>query len=487
MVLAHFFKMENGFFVYDTNTNEILELDEVSWNIMRDILVNNLSLEQLNSRYPTNDVSSVLENIEELKKEGFFVNELDIPDFLPLSKKDIKRLLSSRLSTMLLEVTQQCNFRCKYCSFSGKYMSHRVHSNSMMSWKTAKKALILLHKHSSDVTDIHIGFYGGEPLLNFNLIKKTVEFSRNLFSGEYLHFSITTNGSLLSSRAILKFLVDNNFILHISFDGPQYIHDKWRVNKAGNGTYDLIIKNLKKLKDISEDYFRNNIALQAVITPPYDYKAVIEFFSTNPVVKDVSHIYLIPVEIEDLKVDPKSLFPEIEDKDAIRKNQKWLIDSLLKCVVNQDHSKQCEIIKSVFRRGLSKIHNRLIGPNAPVWFNGVCIPGFSRFFVSADGKIYVCEKVGQSFSIGDVNNGIDSDRVIKLISEYIRNSRGQCKTCWAFKLCELCYANYLIDDKFSEDKKRKYCNKMKKQIANNLKIYTMISKLDSDYLEELEE
>jgi uncharacterized protein len=155
--------------------------------------------------------------------------------------------------------------------------------------------------------------------------------------------------------------------------------------------------------------------------------------------------------------------------------------------MENNHDKKCEIIKSIFRRGLSKIHNRAIGPNAPMWFNGVCIPGFSRFFVSADGTIYTCERVGQSFPIGNVNDGISSEAVIKLISGYINNSKEQCKKCWAFKLCELCYANYLRNNEFSDQKKGEYCKNMKKQIETNLKLYTKIMKVNPGYLREFEE
>lgn len=111
--------------------------------------------------------------------------------------------LTRKLAKITLQLTQNCNFRCKYGIYSETHnLRQRSHSTERMTFETAKKAIDFLWKHSVDSPDVNIGFYGGEPLLEFPLLKKAVKYSERLFEGKNLTFSVTTNGTLLNDEII---------------------------------------------------------------------------------------------------------------------------------------------------------------------------------------------------------------------------------------------------------------------------------------------
>lgn len=109
-----------------------------------------------------------------------------------------------------------------------------------MDWNTAKKSLDFLLEHSIDNEIVNIGFYGGEPMIEFDLIKKCIEYAKEIFKGKDIQFSITTNGTLINKK-IIRYFVKNKVNLTISLDGPKEVHDKNRRFCNGSGTFDKII------------------------------------------------------------------------------------------------------------------------------------------------------------------------------------------------------------------------------------------------------
>ena len=113
-----------------------------------------------------------------------------------------------------LEVTEKCNLRCKYCIYHPSHPEYRAFGHENMKWDVAKKAIDFLKEHSQNAENRHIGFYGGEPLLNFELIERAVEYAKKLF-GEDMSFAITTNATLVNDK-IAEYFAKNNFnIIHI--------------------------------------------------------------------------------------------------------------------------------------------------------------------------------------------------------------------------------------------------------------------------------
>ena len=146
-----------------------------------------------------------------------------------------------------LFVTHACNMRCVYCYIDGEQYNKR----GLMSRETAFRAVDWLMVNSGKAESVTIGFFGGEPLLNFPLIKAVVPYATNMAAkkGKQIKFSITTNGSLLNSE-ILRFLRDEKFEVLISFDGPAEYHNRQRPFKNGKGSYSRVFANVQMLSAV---------------------------------------------------------------------------------------------------------------------------------------------------------------------------------------------------------------------------------------------
>ena len=188
------------------------------------------------------------------------------------------------LNTLTLQVTQNCNLRCKYCVYSGSYIN-RVHTNKRMNWNTAKKAIDFLQSHSECSSQVAFGFYGGEPLLEFELIKKCVAYINQIFFGKRKTFVITTNATLLNEEK-LRFFIENNFSIMISLDGPASVQDGNRVFADNeSGTFETIIEKLEMVERIAPDYLEK-ISFNAVIDLQHNFNEANDFYLTYDLVKD---------------------------------------------------------------------------------------------------------------------------------------------------------------------------------------------------------
>ena len=210
---------------------------------------------------------------------GIFIeNPIEHPD------TDTLEFRANHLCRQLtLQVTQQCNLRCEYCAYSGIY-KNRVHNNSNMDWETAKKAIDFFLSHSRDSKEIALGFYGGEPLLQFPLIKRCVAYIEKQVEGKNIRYAITTNGTLLTDE-VIEFLEEHNVLLSLSLDGSKEEHDKHRKFQSGKGSFDLIMDRLRHLKERFPEYYKD-ITFMPVISADVDLKRVLHFFETDELLKN---------------------------------------------------------------------------------------------------------------------------------------------------------------------------------------------------------
>ena len=150
-----------------------------------------------------------------------------------------------------------------------------------MSWDIAKKAVDFYFAHSkeSEREGYSIGFYGGEPLLNFSVIKKVIEYVKDKYpqKAKDTIFTISTNLTLLTYEHI-KFFIKHNVHLAVSLDGPEKIHNRYRVFKSGKGSYKKVMENLEKFRNYNKEYYNNHIVFNVVLSPPIEFMKVHEFF-----------------------------------------------------------------------------------------------------------------------------------------------------------------------------------------------------------------
>ena len=339
-----------------------------------------------------------------------------------------------------------------------------------MSWEVAKKAIDYFYTHCQAREKVGISFYGGEPLLNFNLMRKSVEYTKKFTNWPPLRFHVDSNGTLLGTEEIMRFLIDNDIILQVSLDGPSEEHDRYRVLKNGKGSFNLITKNLQKLREMDKDYYERRIVFMVTHSPPFNLLEVYKFFASNELVA-TSTTLLNSVSPYD--TDFYKIFAEHVKNSHMIENRKILRDQYIDLRVSSADVHQ--YLSELFDTILIRIHRRVLKPMGTDFPpNGICVPGIRRLFVDVEGNFYPCEKVGKAFCIGNVNTGIERRKVQSVLKKYIKESTEECTKCWAVRLCGLCFASAKKERNFDLGRKRENCARERSGIQNSLVLYAEI-------------
>lgn len=469
----HLFEANLNYYLYSVSTNSIVQIRGEIFRYLYH-LINNIddSLDQYDEE--------TKEGIGFLQEEGFldpFDEEVEVQH----QEIDIlEYITNSKMHFMILQVTQNCNLRCQYCTYSGSYVN-RVHNNKRMDWDTAKKAIDFLYAHSADSSTIIIGFYGGEPVLELNLIKKSVEYANSVFKGKQILFTITTNATLLDQSSI-SFLKDNNFMVTVSLDGPKQIQDSNRRFVDNRGTFDCILSNLEKIKQMDEDFF-NKISFNAVIDLSKDFSRTSDFFQKDIMVKDLTVTGTFVSNVsrrEKLEIKVDSF---IESQYEIFKGYLYHCDRSF-----FSHYKPT-LLDSSYGRLKKSFHERITNKKNVELSKtpgGQCLPGIQRFFVNAYGDFYPCERVNENsevMRIGNLENGFDIQKA-KDILNISSITKEKCKYCWCVNLCTQCVATADGGEAFSTKKRLEECERVKKSVEEDMKTYITLRKYGCNFERE---
>ncbi|QNU67994.1 Cys-rich peptide radical SAM maturase CcpM [Ruminiclostridium herbifermentans] len=466
----HLMELYGEYYFYDVNTNAIVSIPFETYGYLKAIVSQN-----------TDDYAEVPEKVREgiefLISQGLLSQKSEELKIQHTEANILENMYENNLSTITLQVTQNCNLRCNYCVYSGSY-HNRVHNNKRMSWETAKKALDFFHKHSSNSREISVGFYGGEPLLEFKLIKKSVAYIKELFNGKDVIYTLTTNATLLTEEMIL-FFSENNFNLVISLDGPKDIQNKNRIfADEHKGTFEIIMQNLNKIRSIDEKFY-SKISFNAVIDLNQDFACANDFFMTYD-------------EIKELQVTGNYI-DDANRTDRYIVNDQYYVDS------------QYEIFKvflyyctDIFRIYKPKLLNSVVTSLKHDMYErfivkgqkqkhsspgGQCLPGIHRLLVNVDGKLYPCERLNESsdvLCIGDIDNGFDIQKA-KNILNVSSITAEQCRNCWAFKLCEQCVSLAEEEGELSKTRRLSICNSMRNSQEQKIKNYITLRKYGCNF------
>lgn len=325
-------KANGRYFAFDSNANQLLPLDRPAHDLLPHFKRSGYASKRFNKRFSREAFSTGLENLENLWDRGFFRDRNNIE--LPFSNEYFKDKVGKKIQSFTLSLTENCNLRCKYCLFSGKSKGYREHSRKTMTLDTARKAVDFILKSTADI--IEIGFYGGEPLLKLGLIKKIIDYvDLKNDDNRQVRFRMTTNGTLLT-KSIADYLVRNDVLLSVSLDGPRKTHDRNRVFTNEAGSFEIVMKHLKYIKDTYPAYF-STITIIAVVVPPYDYKTLEDFFSQDSELFEQNKIILTDLEVErnDFFDEPEQRFVT-KDKFVQKRNR--YKKSLLSKLENPDCS-----------------------------------------------------------------------------------------------------------------------------------------------------
>ncbi|MEM2929159.1 MAG: radical SAM protein [Nitrososphaerota archaeon] len=407
--------------------------------------------------------------LERLKNE-IFSNE---KEYLPRITIETFEREISNVRQLTLEVSQACNLRCEYCIYSGTYKFHRTHSNKIMPFEIAQKSidyffsLVNSDKRTRPFGSVSIGFYGGEPLIAFGLIKECVEYIKKKDSKEKINFTITTNGTLLD-KGKLNYLIENNFSIAISLDGPKEEHDKFRRFKNKKGSFDKIWNNIMMIKKMDKQFFEKNVGFVCIYCKAHNLLNMEKFFQEN-----------FPsnrLRVSEVRKYETSFFNDLEPISDFNKNfevlNKKFISSLLYGTPASNFVKSLFSV-SIFpliKRDFKNLEEKLL-ENKIFKVSSNCFPGGYRIFVNAEGLFFICEKINQAFPIGDYIRGISFKKVKKVLELYYKNVERRCFFCEAQRFCSLCFAHHAkkIDFGYPE-----YCTDIKNTIPKILSTYVNV-------------
>lgn len=481
------FKSNNKHYCYDVTTNHIMRIDEVLYDLLAEYNFSNKLpvFKKLIKKHPENLISQAISVADQFNQDkGGFGFKKKMTLRFPFSKDQYRHALENCVNHVVLNLTENCNFRCRYCKYSGSYPNSRPHSAKSMKWNTIQAAIDFLVEHSSYIIekskkDLVVGFYGGEPLLEKHKIRQAVDYIKNKYHKIFsrFRFSMTTNGSLLDEKMI-HFFADHNFALLISLDGPKLLHDRYRISSDGNGSYDKIIANIDLIRKIAPEYFKNKVGFSTVIAPEFHLKDVVDYFSTH---FDGDNRVCLFSMVDEKETNFFTPFDMKTEWNHLRREEERLKEEYKQVIVagNEDN-----ILSSLFGDNIHDIHKRQLRPISDSAFpNGICLPGLQKLFIDTDGYLHFCEKINWEFNIGHIDSGFEVDKIFSYVAQYIE-STNHCKHCWAIRFCKECFLSSIDNNTFSREKKKANCRIERKRLLKSMKHYVEVLEENKDALQQ---
>lgn len=439
------FFCKDCYYVYDTYKNCVLKINKEQYKEL-----DRLSHEGISNYISNHENISASNDILQLMEKGYF-HKPWIKEIINPETPYVHDIINRGISKLTLQVTQDCNFSCRYCLFTKDNNIKRQHRKINMSWDIAKKSIDFLWCHCKDVPQVSIAFYGGEPLLNYSLIKDIINYSTKKFEVKNVRFNMTTNGSLLTDEMI-DYFAKFNVALTISLDGPAEIQNRHRkFYSNGLNTFDIVWNNVKKIKSRQLEWYNTHVYFHPVVLPGEIPDKTFEFFQSNFI--DINKISIVNANMEGI--------------DYIRYND----------IRMQNYADVNNITKKYLNRNIEafkKVYHNKSEITDQWHHNGPCVPGKNKIFVDIQGDIYPCEQVINVAcnSIGNIFNGIDENRVKELMNIGNLNEE-ECKHCFAMRYCNICMKKCYNPETQSLDKtiKKHYCMNTKRGLINCLKLF----------------
>lgn len=479
------FSTSKSEYLYDAGTGKVVLLDRNSAPVFNALFNKTLSDEQfltILTQANTNEI------VEFINKEHLLCNP-EVKHFINLN--DVVKRENLKCEQLIIELTGKCNLCCKYCIYNDYYEGNRNFNTDNIDFPTAQKAIDYVYKHRHP-DRLSITFYGGEPLINFDVMRKCIDYClENLTDCKDLSFSFTTNLTLMT-KEIADYLAQvPNLGIVLSMDGPEDIHNRARVYRNNQPTFKDAFRGLENLAEAVKRHKSNTtLIFNCVLMPPYTeerFDKINDFFeSLDFLPKDtkVQATYPSPGTVTE------SYLKELKDEgiDPYHEQVNWMMWAKKKARDKAFIENRRNIYSSAMESSLAKIHNRTLydKPMDMYYYNGCCIPGQRRLYLTTKGEYKLCERIGNSPSIGDVNSGIDEEAVKKYyLSEYEELSLGDCSKCWAIHLCDICYADWYDENGANISKKRPLCTETRERYKLWLTQYYELMETDPKKIEEI--
>lgn len=480
------FRTESRGYVYDTGTNRIFSCSDLEFALLNNLMKMDVvdALELAASLCPPHEFLGILDGIRTAVEEKDILKTKKAIGFEGAHFDNLSESIQNTLGMIQLEVTERCNLRCVYCIYNPHYKEKRNHGSRDMSLTTAYKAIDHLGRSSSSRGKVAVTFYGGEPLLCFPLIRSCVQYSRSVITKKDLGFSITTNATLMTP-SIAKYFTEEGFSVHVSIDGPPDIHDEYRKDINGVGSFQRTISGLKMLYDAYGDK-NEKITLSMVYAPPYTSERidrVAELWSEYSWLSGRNGVTV---------TYPVGFYPPVMNAQNTNEPDFSLHEWARKKFIEdyQKGNKLHPIAAAIVEREMAKFVKRRIHSKSREKYclNGCCVPSARKQFVSVDGTLIMCERIGIAPAIGNVDMGVDVERVNNIyVKEYAKESLLFCSKCWALQLCPVCYLHAFSKGRIDMQMKKNSCWVILENLAGLLTLYCHlmeINKTGLDYLAE---
>jgi uncharacterized protein len=354
----------------------------------------------------------------------------------------------ANMHQLVFEVTDACNLKCKYCGYGEFYDDYDNREDKMLPVEKAIRIIDYLaefwnsEKNSSYQRNMFISFYGGEPLLNMPFIKAVVNHVENNLNcpSRKFSFSMTTNALLL--HKYMDYLQEHTFNLLVSLDGNRE-NTGYRVDHTGCCAFDRVVNNVDALRETYPDYFRERVNFNAVLHNKNSIEEIYRFFKDKydkiPSIGELNNAGIRKDKIEEFKQTYRNSRESLQQSEHYEEIER---DMFIKIGSYQSVNLFLHQYSGfVFKDYTDLLFDKTVQNTMP---SGTCIPFTKKMYVTVNGKILPCERIGHQFALGEI-----TDTEIKLDTEAIANKYNtcyskldkQCSKCKNTKSCIQCIFN----------------------------------------------
>lgn len=403
------------------NDNKDMSINNIPWHL-----------------YDNDTINYYKKKYNYLKSVGWF-NQKEPVSFntVHITPDTVKKLVEN-LNQIVFEVTDNCNLQCKYCAYGDLYYDYDKRTGKNMDFNSVKNVLDFVFSNIPNSKDIlYVSFYGGEPLLNMDVIKSTINYIQSKKLSRKIIYTMTTNGILLTKH--IDFLQKMDFRVLVSLDGDR-TNNSYRIFPSGKESFEIVYRNLKQAQRQYPSFFKNNININSVLHNRNSdlsvHRFVFKEFAKAPQlsplddagVKKEKMSEFIMMQSSNLHVD------DVEDKKKLFQEQ-GCKNPIINKITNFFHN---TLKQTCFTYYEELLQNNSFSIRTP---SGTCFPFQKKLFVTVNGKILPCERIDQRHVLGYATaNRIDLDykKIADKYNHIFNNVVNSCKKCYQNKTCTQC-------------------------------------------------
>lgn len=361
------------------------------------------------------------------------------------SEMIIKELANTPQITF--EITDACNLKCEYCGYGKFYSDYDERKLTNLPPQKAKFLLDFLCSlwfsefNTSYQQNVYVSFYGGEPLMNVPFIQEVISYIEGMCCGtRSFTFNMTTNGTLLHRH--MDFLVEKNVQLLVSLDGDEY-NTSYRVDHKGNNAFARIVRNVDLLREKYPEYFEQCVNFNAVLHDRNSVEEIYRFFrdryDKTPSIGELNNSGIRPDKREEFEHTYKSSTESLLQSEHYTEIER---EMFLKSPTY--HSATVFLMQSsehVYQDYNELLFGKYRGKEDIKIPTGTCLPFSKKIFITVNGKILPCERIGHQFSLGmidDTGVQLDFEAIAERYNGYYRKMLPQCKFCHNRRTCNQC-------------------------------------------------